>query len=145
VSEPEIRETWPTVELPILRAIVRAQQNQEIVWKAVIDAVPDLDQRLRQTTLFWLHDAEYITATVSVFGDSIQVRGATEKTLRLTGAWPTPESELARLIALLDERIASAEGDEKTKLQRLRDALVGMGQGTAAGVLAGFLRQYLGI
>lgn len=145
MSEPEIRETWSTVELPILRAIVSAQQTQQTVWNAAIEAVPELDEHLRRTVFFWLHDGGYITAKVTPDRWNIEVTGATPKTLRLTGAWPTAESELARLIALLNEKIASTDGAEKTKLERLREALVGMGQGTATSLFSAYLSRYLGI
>jgi hypothetical protein len=43
LREPEISETWTTVELPMLRAIVHAQQQSKIPWVAAVEAVPDID------------------------------------------------------------------------------------------------------
>jgi hypothetical protein len=54
VSEPEIVETWSTVEYPILRAIVRAQQTGEgRIWAAPGQALPELDNQRLKTALFW--------------------------------------------------------------------------------------------
>jgi hypothetical protein len=53
--------------------------------------------------------------------------------------WPTEAGPdlLARLLVLVDERIAAAESDdERSKWQRFRDGVVGVGRDVAADVLA---------
>jgi hypothetical protein len=146
VSQPEIVETWSTVELPILRAIVHAQQTSAgRIWEVAANALPELDKGRFATALFWLYDGGYITADVAKDRWSITVTGAKPKGLRVVGAWPNPESEFARLIALLGERISSAEGVERTKLERVRDSLVDMGESAGAGLITAYLRHYLGI
>jgi hypothetical protein len=144
VSEPEIVESWSTVEFPILRAIVYAQQSgSQNPHQAAWEAVPGIDARRLITALFWLYDAGYIRGTGSRDGFTMQVTGAKPKALRITGAWPSPESELARLSALLDEQIAAADGEAKTRLERFRDALAGMGQSVGTSLLTTYLGRYL--
>ena len=142
MSEPDIVESWSTVEFPILRAIVHAQQSgSQHPHQAAWEAVPGIDARRLNTALRWLYDAGYVTGTGNEF--TMQATGAKSKALRLTGAWPSPESELARLTALLDEQIAQADGGTKTGLMRFRDALAGMGQSVATSLLTTYLGRYL--
>jgi hypothetical protein len=112
-------------------------------WEAAASALPELDRGRFQTALFWLYDGGYITATVAPQRWSIEVTGAKPKGLRAVGAWPNVESELARLTALLDAQIEAADGETKTKLERFRDALLGMGQNVATGLLKAYLERYL--
>ena len=63
--------------------------------------------------------------------------------MTLFGRWPSAESELARLTALLEEQIGAADGEVKTRLERFRDALAGMGQEVATSLLTAYLGRYL--
>ena len=134
VSEPEIVETGTTVELPLLRAIVKAQQESQAPWVAAMKAVPDISPMRRKAALEWLADAGYVTPGG---------HGARSEGLRVVGAWPNVESEFDRLLALLEEQIESATGDDRSRLEAVRDALAGMGKDVATSLLTAFLSRYL--
>ena len=62
-----------------------------------------------------------------------------EKGLKVVAGWPAEAGTdlLARLLVLVDERIASAESaEERSKWERLRNAVVGVGRDVASEVLA---------
>lgn len=88
------------------------------IWEAAQLALPELDRQRVQMALFWLYDGGYITASTASNRWSIEPTGAKPKGLRAVGAWPSAESELARLTALLDEQIASAEGAAQRATRR---------------------------
>ncbi|HEX6664232.1 MAG TPA: hypothetical protein VF025_11200 [Gaiellaceae bacterium] len=59
--------------------------------------------------------------------------------MQITAGWPSgaPDAAYARLLALIDEHIEEAASDEeRTKWERLRDAVVGVGRDFAVGVLS---------
>jgi hypothetical protein len=63
----------------------------------------------------------------------------TERGLQVVAGWPTEAGAdlLARLLTLVDQRIASASSDEeRSKWQRLRDGVVGVGRDVGADVLS---------
>ena len=62
----------------------------------------------------------------------------TEKGLQATAGWPSTQADaiVASLIAAFDERIESAtSAEERTKLARARDALLGLGREVLADVI----------
>jgi hypothetical protein len=63
----------------------------------------------------------------------------TERGLQVAAGWPTEAGIdlLVRLLALIDARIESAGSEEeRSKWQRLRDGVVGVGRDVAAAVLS---------
>jgi hypothetical protein len=65
-------------------------------------------------------------------------RKPTEKGLQITHGWPIPgQSEVDALLRLLDAMIASPEtsGEERSRLQRLRDAAGEVSQSVLSGLL----------
>jgi hypothetical protein len=63
----------------------------------------------------------------------------TEKGLQATAGWPSTQADsiVASLIAAFDERIESATSEEeRTKLSRARDALLGLGREVLADIIA---------
>ena len=80
MSEPEIVETWSTVEYPILRAIVLAEQRRtQHPQQAAAEAVPGLDHGQLVTSLYALYDDKYIAADVYGGRHTITVTGAKPK------------------------------------------------------------------
>ncbi|MCZ7589204.1 MAG: hypothetical protein M5U27_10210 [Gaiella sp.] len=63
-----------------------------------------------------------------------------EKGLQVTAGWPSSSGQLAyeRLIALLDQRIAEAtDDDERSRWERVRDGVLGIGRDVFVGVITG--------
>jgi hypothetical protein len=63
----------------------------------------------------------------------------TEKGLQVTAGWPSgaPDAAYIRLLALIDEHVEEAASEEeRSKWQRQRDAVVGVGRDVAVDVLS---------
>jgi hypothetical protein len=62
----------------------------------------------------------------------------TEKGLQVTAGWSTASGEVAfdRLLSVIEQRIeASATDDERSRWERLRDSVIGVGREVLVGVL----------
>jgi hypothetical protein len=136
---------WVTSVLPVLQA----------VYTEVLAASPDIGasqdavnsrlgrQRGDEATARVLHELEqagYLRATMDVeqlVGPAYFV--LTEKALQIVARWPGGGTDAAykQLVALIEERIEQAEGDEeRTRWERARDAIVGLGHDVLVNVLS---------
>jgi hypothetical protein len=62
-----------------------------------------------------------------------------EKALQEVAGWPTAGSGdrfVEQLLAVLDERIAGAQGEEKSRLERVREVVLGVGHDVFVAVVA---------
>ena len=70
-----------------------------------------------------------------------------QRAFELVAGWPATSGEevLASLLAEIDRRIDQADDpDERTKLERFRDFLTGVGRDVAVGVLTTLATQQAG-
>lgn len=94
-----------------------------------------------------LYDADYIDGIVATtqqdIFDLLNIR-LLDRGRRAVGQWPA-EDQYTALMQVLDRQIASS-GDpaEKTKLERLRDAAIGLGEGMVATILNAWARSLAG-
>ena len=84
------------------------------------------------------------------FGGSMSIGlvQPTEKGLQVTHGWPVPgQGEVDALLGLLDAMIASPDTteEERTRLQRLRDAASEVSQSVLSGLLGAWLSQVAGL
>ena len=72
----------------------------------------------------------------------------TEKGLQVTRGWPVPgQGDVDALLRLLDQRIASPEtpDEERTRLERLREAAGSVSQTVLSSLLSAWLSQVSGL
>jgi hypothetical protein len=108
----------------------------------------ELDGDTLQRGLKALHEGGYITGTR--MSGHIQYRlyylqniGLTAAARRAIGQWPS--DSLDRLVEVLDDRLAAAtDPDERSRLQRLREALLNAGTGITLDVLKAWALEILG-
>jgi hypothetical protein len=157
----DLRPAWDEQKLslvgegvwPVLQAVHQAQSarpNQIDVSQSQVNEQlgrePDSSETDR--TLLYLAEAGYIESTVTVdqlFGPMHM--HLTEKGLQATAGWPSTQADaiVASLIAAFDERIEAAETDEeRTKLAKARDALLGLVREVLADVIANQMARYTG-
>jgi hypothetical protein len=91
--------------------------------------------------LLALAEAGYLVPTVGEVMGRIgpQAFRLGERALQILAGWPVPGSGdqfVKQLIAVLDEQIAGAQGEERSRLERLRDTLLGVGHDVFVAVLA---------
>jgi DNA-binding transcriptional ArsR family regulator len=136
--------TWTRREVPILEAI--AARSNASVGPQSADVVADtglsdLDVSLG---LRALEDAGYVTGVrmhksqMKIYANlRLQERGR-----RATGQWPA--DSIDSLVALLAARIASEpDAETRSRLERLRDAIAGMGRDVAVSVLSEWAKGVL--
>lgn len=136
---------WNSEAWPVLQAVHQAQAaspNQIDVSQSQVNAQlgREADSFETDRMLLYLADAGYIesTATIDQLFGPMHMR-LTEKGLQATAGWPSTQADaiVASLIAAFDERIEAAETDEeRTKLAKARDALVGLGREVLADIIA---------
>jgi len=146
---------WETAVLPVLRAAyeIDDRSDPELGLSAA-----DLNHHLGREAgdvrtgrvLILLAEAGYVTETMSgpdQFVGPMRFRLA-EPALRIVANWPTPGSGdqfVSRLLEVIDDRIAETEDEhERTRLERLRDTIGGIGHDIVVSVVAGVAQKYGG-
>ncbi len=144
----QIEPTWAEIELPILRAIVLAENNGDDVNSAAKAAGAELtnDEYLR--TIVRLHEADYIDAAILRGGGKIanaRIRSAKERALRAVGLWPHGDVS-AQLLESLDQLIEhETNAERKSRLQKLRDTVMASGREVIVEVGAEFAKRMAGL
>jgi hypothetical protein len=135
---------WSSRILPILNAVARAYSRAPspigVRPEAVVQELgADADRYSVALILDELVRAGYLEETLG----AEQLPGPacarlTEKGLQVTSGWPSASGEVAldRLLTVIEERIeASMTEEERSKWERLRDGVVGIGRDVVVGVL----------
>lgn len=143
-------QTWTSLELPILEAVLRLEgtgtpmRTQFIASEAGIS-----DEHEAARGIAALVQAGYLEGKpITAWGDPVPeyiIEQPTERARRTTGQWPN-EDPVGQLVRLLEDRIAEVDDpDQKSKLKAFRDAVLAMGQGLATSVLVELLKQRTGL
>jgi hypothetical protein len=134
---------WKTEALPVLEAVYTASASADVdvgvshkTINEVLGRQPNDPQTDRIVTM--LVQGDYLERT-AFEGMGSRFCQITEKGLQITAGWPSGARDAAyeRLLALIDEHVEEAASDEeRSKWQRLRDAVVGVGRDVAVEVLS---------
>lgn len=131
----EISETWTTRELPILRAALRRADAGEIPVDAEdLERELGLDGDQLFVAVTALEDAGYVELIHPGFADIKYVR---ERARRELGSWPSADTMLERLVAVLEQAAADEpEPEKKTRLRAAADVLGGMARDVAVAAIS---------
>jgi hypothetical protein len=142
---------WEVVK-PYLDATYRLlEEDQVIDGSAVVEALGDSPDDPRVGQIFrLLQEADYINAHFAMATQAPVMIQATEKGLQATSGWPSPGNSgdlVLALISAIDDRIEdeATSDEERGRLRRWRDALVGVGTNLAAEVLASYAAKATGV
>lgn len=131
--------TWETRELRLLE-VIALDEEAGGTYGLASDEVgrrAEIPEREVNVGMRALNDAGFIAGSVihTPQGWAIINIRLTERGRRAVGQWPSDDLA-AELLRILDGRIERApEGDERTRLQRLRDAAADVGRGLLADAL----------
>ncbi len=132
--------TWEERELPLME-VIRKDEEEGPTYGLSSDEVgrrAGLDPRTAQATLKELHRAGYIRGNdVSNHSTGWGLIGVMleEKGRIAVRQWPSDDA-YEELIRVLDERLARTEDEgERSRLQRLRDALTEVGRNVVANMI----------
>lgn len=125
-----LADVWTTRDRPVLVEVVRRfdEEEQPVSMAEVADAtglaIKDVERAGRN-----LNRAQLAIA------DDWYFMGISAEALRIAGLWPDAGDAFDRLVWSLEERIAAAPPEEKGKLAKVRDAIVGVGRDVAVEVI----------
>ncbi|MGY1845526.1 hypothetical protein [Modestobacter sp. SYSU DS0875] len=128
-------DVWTTRDRPVLVEVVRRldEQDDSVPVEEVADATglsPDEVSRAARNLL----RADLVEVEFLFSGDA-EFTGVSAEALRIAGLWPDAGDAFDRLLWSLEERIAEAPPEEKTKLAKVRDAIVGVGRDIGVEVI----------
>lgn len=135
--------TWDTIERPILEAVRQAELDRTEMGRAAFQAVPTLSDDAITGVIVSLKKAGYLEAAYVTTGGGdqlVDVGPLTERGRREVQQWPSDEPYTA-LIALIDQRLSESTGEEHTKYEQLKAALVAIGTGTGGTLLAQLIQN----
>lgn len=134
-------DRWNTRDLPVLKAAVEIfDQEGRNASAAELGEATGLDHDTVQQALRALYLEPYFEKGRNAFSGHILGVGApTGAAMRTAGLWPTPETQLERMIAALE---AAAEDDdrqpeERSRLRNIAQSLKGAAYSIAIGALGG--------
>lgn len=140
--------TWEAREIPILEAVAAAG-GEPLESDAIVEAT-GLEPSAVGYGVEALVDGQYLTGKdwgdmSSTFPEWGRLRLA-ERGRRAVGAWPREEGGLDVLLDLLAERIAATDDpDERSRLERFRDAAKDMGSQVGTSLLTAWLKSVAGL
>jgi len=129
-----LEDVWTTRDRPVLVEVVRRfdEQEQPVGMAGVAEA-----------TGLKLEDVERAGRNLNRAGlaiaDDWHFMGISAEALRIAGLWPDAGDAFDRLVWSLEQRIAEAPPEEKGKLRRLLDGVVGVGRDVGVEVLGAAL------
>jgi hypothetical protein len=142
---PAQRQTWDRIDVPLLEWLadhpdVRAIEPTPVAAELGAD-VADVRRSLdRMDGIFY--------EGKSMFGGESGTRmmpRLTERGLRAAGVWPS-DDPFAALVTAIEARIAATPDDaDRSKLESIRDGLVGAGRDVMVGVLTAYVKGQAGL
>ena len=142
---------WQRDVLPVLRTTyaLMDERGQDVLdWE---DLGPQLVGERSENELYNIFQAIKRGGYADVHfagGMSIAMIQPTEKGLQVTHGWPVPgQSDVDALLRLIDARINAPDtpDEERTRLQRLREAAGDVGQSVLTSLLGAWLSQVTGV
>jgi hypothetical protein len=137
-----VEDTWTNRDLPTLRAAVEIydETGRHLTRASSIAQKAGLDAETTQRALRALQTVPFFQEGKNPSGGEIVFVGPpTANAYQVAGAWPTPENQLARLIAAL-EAVADDETRDEPERSRAKQAAVWLGDTLskiAIGALSG--------
>jgi hypothetical protein len=150
VTRPEpLPDQWYTRDLLVLREIADRLAVQREHRVDIDDEMAErygLDQDRLSAITGTLRDAGFIDGIdVAQLPGLAIVTTLTPLGRRQVGLWPSPEATADRLIAALEQAIEQTpEGEQKTRLQGIRDWLGKAGRDVVVGIASGVATGQLG-
>lgn len=129
-------DTWTDRDLPVLSAAVEIYEEtgRRALRPRQIESATGFDGETVQRALRALMREPYFEKSEGAFGGQILMVGPpTSAALRVAGQWPSPETQLERLIAALQ---TAADDDSRPDEERSRFRQAAAWLGTTASAIA---------
>lgn len=140
-------DVWFTRDLPVLRACARLVDSPEhggAPYLGQLVPASGLPRAEVVAAVRGLVDTGYVAALTNHAGDVVRVTGVSGEARRVTGLWPTPQSEWERLTEQVTVRAANAATDvERERWQRLAEAAAAVGPDSGALLMSALIGGYV--
>lgn len=148
MTRPEpLPDQWYSRDLLMLRHIADVLSADPMARVAVDDLGEHfgIDEITASAVTGALRDAGFIDGVeVAQLPGLALVTKLTPAGRREVGLWPSPDTAADRLMASLEQAIDQAEGEQKTRLQKVRDGLAKAGRDVIIGIATGVATGQLG-
>jgi hypothetical protein len=133
-----LSDTWTNRDFRLLRHVA-AEIDASADGTVSTRMLPQLTSMTQAdvTSALRALDGEYVT--INWFMRAVgfgMIQGITPTARRAVGMWPTAESVTEQLLATIDEQIETSDGDKRSKLIKMRDALGGAARDIFVDVMA---------
>ena len=141
-------DVWFTRDLPVLRAIARLVDSagpgsSPYLLGAVVPA-SGLPKAEVIAAAKALAETGYVEPLTNHAGEIVRITGISAEARRLTGLWPTPQSEWERLTEQLAARADRAPTDvERERWRAFADAAAAVGAADGALLMAALIGGYV--
>lgn len=134
----ELEDTWSGRELPLLQEAARRLESGETnLYVSALAEQLNIDPAQAQIAVDALSDDGYLDGVrVEEIRGPVVITHISAKARRELGLWPSAEAGADRLMAALDALIVQAKPDDRSRLERVRDGLVGAGRDMVVSVAA---------
>lgn len=141
-------DVWFTRDLPVLRAIARLVDEPKHGGAPYLlgSVVPGsgLPKAEVVAAAKALAAAGYIEPLTNHAGDIVRITAISAEARRLTGLWPTPQGEWARLLEQLAARAANAPTDlERQRWRAFAEAAAAVGEHDGALLMSALIGGYV--
>ncbi|MCW2583614.1 MAG: hypothetical protein JWQ53_2404 [Klenkia sp.] len=142
-----LSDSWFTRDLPVLRAVARLVDSPEhggAPYLGQVVPASGLPRPQVVAAIRGLVDTGYVAALTNHAGDVVRITGISGEARRLTGLWPTPQTEWTRLTEQVTARATNAATDvERARWQALADATAAVGPDAGALLMSALIGGYV--
>ncbi len=146
-ADRPLPDVWFTRDLPVLRAIVRLLDEPPHGSAPYLGAVVPargLPKPQVVSAANALAAAGYVQTLTNHAGDIVRITAISAEARRLTGLWPTPQSEWERLTDQLAARAENAPTDvERDRWRAFADAAAAVGEHDGALLMSALIGGYV--
>jgi hypothetical protein len=148
MSTPQpLADTWFTRDLPVLRAIVRLidePPHGSAPYLGAVVPASGLSKAEVVSAANALVGAGYADALTNHAGEIVRFTAVSAEARRLTGLWPTPQGEWARLLEQLEARAAGAMTElERNRWRAFAEAAAAVGPDDGALLMSALIGGYV--
>ena len=142
-----LADTWFTRDLPVLRAIARLidePPHGSAPYLGAVAPASGLPKPQVISAANALATAGYVQTLTNHAGEIVRFTAVSSEARRLTGLWPTPQSEWERLVEQAQARAAGAMTElERDRWRAFADAAVAVGPDDGALLMSALIGGYV--
>ncbi|WP_460967359.1 hypothetical protein [Pedococcus soli] len=140
----KLEDVWASRDFPVLREAVRMKDADPriVITQAQLQEATGLDEDMVSRSIVALSRAGLVELLGRMSGYG-HVSNVSPAAYQLVGLWPDASDATDRVLWEIERRIETATPEERTKLQKLRDGVVGVGRDLMTDVMASVITKQI--